>query len=289
MKETLVTVCVPAYNHERYIIECLDSIKCQTYKDYQWIVVDDCSSDRTPEILKENQNKYGYELILHKKNIGISATLTEIIRDKSFGKYFALCASDDSWLPNKLQVQVDYMESHPDDSLCYGYFYLMDVESKILGPCQINKYRGGYIFNDLLKLNFDIPPNSMIRKNVIEKMGYYQSGVIAEDFYMYTRISHEYSIGLIPDYISYYRYAPLHGKRDPLTLMLSIEDTINFYKNEDIYKEAYSLHCLRCFDVLSSYRKYKILSLKYLFKVQMRYVRMDSLVKGVYHFIRWWV
>lgn len=289
MEEFLITVIVPAYNHEKYVIECLESIHKQSYRDFQWIVVDDCSTDETPRLLKENQKRFGYELILHSKNLGLSTTLTETIRDKAKGKYLALCASDDFWMPNKLQVQLDYMETHPEDALSYGYFYIVDTDSKVIGPCDTNKYRGGYIFNDLLKISFDIPPNSLLKKSVVEKMGYFKDGVIAEDFYMFTRIAREYKIGLIPNFISYYRYAPLHRKRDPLALMLSLENTINMFKEEDVYVEAFSLHCLHCFSMLSSYRKYKILSLKYLFKTKLRYIRLKSIVRGFYNLIRWWV
>lgn len=61
-----VTVIVPSYNHKKYLLECLDSIKNQTLQDFQWIVVDDGSSDGSQELLKDMQLHYGYELILQK-------------------------------------------------------------------------------------------------------------------------------------------------------------------------------------------------------------------------------
>ena len=113
MGTPLVTVIVPSYNHKRFIIQCLDSIKDQTYPNIQWIVVDDGSKDGSQELLKEKQNYYGYELYLQ-ENKGLSATLTDMIKNYGKGKYVACCASDDAWLPDKIKIQVEYMEEHPD-------------------------------------------------------------------------------------------------------------------------------------------------------------------------------
>ena len=165
----------------------------------------------------------------------------------------------------------------------------MDFDSNITGQCNTKALKGGRIFNDLILLRFDIAPNPLFRKDCLERIGYYKPGIIAEDFYINCRITHDYDVGLIPTFISKYRVAPLHTKRDPLALRLSHEEVINMYKDDPIYEEAFSRHCLRCFVLFSSYKKHKRLAIEYLFKVKFKYLDIRSLIAGFYHFVRWWV
>lgn len=88
----IVTVIVPAYNYEKYIIECLDSIHEQTFRNFQWIVVDDGFKYAIPQILRYNQEKYGYPLILQ-ENKEVSQKLTDTIKNYTAGKYLCICIS----------------------------------------------------------------------------------------------------------------------------------------------------------------------------------------------------
>lgn len=261
----LVTVIVPSYNHRNYLEQCLDSIKNQTFHDFQWIVVDDGSSDGSQGFLKERQSFYGYELILQ-KNKGVSVTLTETLSLHAKGKYLAACASDDAWLPNKLEIQVDYMESHPNCAMCFGRTYKIDVNSNIIGDDSYKShlYKGGSIFDDIITQKFHPPVNYMQRIDVLKSLGYYPKGIIAEDFYMNCKIALNYEIGYIPEFLGYYREAPLVSKRDPYSLVKSHEDTIMLYKSQPIFNRAIKLSNLRTFLKISPYKKYKLLSLKYM-------------------------
>lgn len=285
-EKTIVTVIVPAYNHEKYIIECLDSIHAQTFRNFQWIVVDDGSKDTTPQILHDNQEKYGYQLIVQ-KNKGLSQTLTDTIKEYAKGYYLCICASDDYWCVDKLERQVAFMEAHPEFAMCYGRTYNIDVNSNVYGVEDYTKYKGGMIFDDIILQKFHPPVNYMIKIDVIRELGYFKSGVMAEDFYMNCLIASKYPIGYIPETLGYYRVADLQRKRDPYLLYKSHEDTINLFKTETIYYKAYSLHCLRSFMMLSVYKRYKILSLKYLRHI-LKYIFTVDALRGVYHLICFW-
>ena len=284
----LVTVIVPSYNHKRYIQQCLDGIKNQTFRDFQWIVVDDGSKDGSQDLLKEKQSYYGYELFLQ-KNKGLSATLTDMIKNHAKGKYIANCASDDAWLPEKLQKQVDYMESHPECGMCFGRTYRMDEDSKIIGEDYdtAKYYRGGHVFDDIITQKFHPPVNYMRRKDVMAAVGYYPGGIIAEDFYINCKIAHDYEIGYIPEFLGYYRVASIVVHRDPVSLIKSHEDTIRLYENEVIYKQALILQYLRSFCRLAEFKKYKLLSLKYMMKsISLFYHKI--FIVGVYFLIFHW-
>lgn len=261
----IVTVIVPSYNHKRFITECLDSIKNQTYPNIQWIVVDDGSKDGTPDYLKEKQSEYGYELYLQ-NNKGISATLTDMIKNHAKGKYIEVCASDDSWLPDKTRLQVEYMEANPDCGMCFGRSYLMDTDSKITGELKHDTFRGGRIFEELITIKFHPAINNMYRTSAIESVGYYPENVIAEDFYMNCMVSRRYSVGYIPEILGRYRIVPTIGRRDPYVLLKSHEQTIKLFRDASIYRKAINLQNLRCFYRLAAYKKYKFKSVKYMIK-----------------------
>lgn len=122
MKEIKVSVCITAYNVEKYIAETLDSIlKQRTSFEYEILVGDDYSSDSTREILKKYQKKYPDKIRLHfqNKNVGVCRNDYELI-NLAQGKYIAWCDGDDYWeTNNKLEQQVAIL----DKSNCFSGVY----------------------------------------------------------------------------------------------------------------------------------------------------------------------
>ena len=112
-----VSVFVMVYNHEKYLHECLDGILMQKSNfTFNVVVGEDCSPDRSREILLEYRKKYPgkFKLLLHEKNIGAVANQNAVYAACE-GKYIALCEGDDYWTdPLKLQKQVEFLESNPD-------------------------------------------------------------------------------------------------------------------------------------------------------------------------------
>lgn len=286
MNNIIITVIVPAYNHQKYILECLDSIYKQTYHNFQWIVVDDGSIDNTPILLKNNQEKYGYQLILQ-KNKGLAQTLTDTISQYACGKYICICASDDYWCESKLEIQLHYMECHFDYAMCYGQTYEVDTDSNIICVGDSSKYKDGIVFNDIITQKFHPPVNYMIRKNILEEFDYYPQGIIAEDFYMNCLISSKYKVGYIPKILGYYRIEKLQKKRDPLILHESHKYTIDLFKDKPIYKKAIKLYYMRAFYSLSIFSSYKLISIKYAFR-SILFAHKTLYLKGIYHFIFSW-
>lgn len=124
MNKPLVSVYCLAYNHEKYIRQTLEGFVSQkTSFDYEVYVHDDASIDNTASIIKEYAKKYPNIIhpIYQKENQyskGISIIQT-ILAPNFQGKYIAICEGDDCWCDNnKLQIQVDFLESHPDYSAC---------------------------------------------------------------------------------------------------------------------------------------------------------------------------
>ncbi len=125
-QKPLVSICSITYNHAPYIRQCLDSMLMQqTDFDYEIIINDDCSTDGTTEIIKEYESKYPHIIkpIYHDENQyskGVRGMFAKFVFPQAQGKYIAICEGDDYWTdPLKLQKQVDFLESHPDYSMCF--------------------------------------------------------------------------------------------------------------------------------------------------------------------------
>ena len=101
MQNKLVSIAMATYNGEKYLKEQLDSIYAQTYKDIEVIVCDDCSSDKTVEILDEYKEKYGLKYYINEKNLGFKKNFEKAISLCS-GDFIALADQDDIWIENKI-------------------------------------------------------------------------------------------------------------------------------------------------------------------------------------------
>ncbi len=286
MEECLLTVIVPCYNHEKYILQCLESIHNQTYRDFQWIVIDDGSRDRSPEILKEHQPRFGYELILQ-QNKGLSRTLTEVIRDRAKGKFISACASDDYWLPEKLDIQLKFMQEHPEHAMTFGKTYYVDVNSRLLDIPNNPNLRSGNVFEDILLQRFHPPVNYMYRKDALAEVGYFKSGVIGEDYYMNCLLASKHPLGFIDEFLGYYRVASIETKRDPLASLLDLRKTIELYKGHPAYKKAVLLSDCRSAKMLASQSKYKLRSLRYFIRSVSNFSLRD-MVKYMFHMVAKW-
>lgn len=111
----LVSIITPLHNGELYIIETIESVLSQTYQNWEMIIVDDCSSDRGPEIVKEYMGRDGrFKLFINQKNLGPALSRNKAIQ-ASRGEYIAFLDSDDLWTVDKLETQLSFMlkESSP--------------------------------------------------------------------------------------------------------------------------------------------------------------------------------
>ena len=129
IKSPLVSIVVPSYNHASFIEKCINSILTQDYDNYELIVIDDGSTDNSDEILSRLHKKYGFYLEFN-KNQGLAKTLNRGFKEIAKGKYLASCASDDYWLPNKLTLQVEFLETNPDYAMVFGKAITSLIESQ---------------------------------------------------------------------------------------------------------------------------------------------------------------
>lgn len=110
------------YNHEQFVEEAILSVLRQSYKNIEFIVADDGSKDNSAEIMKKYSQYFAYEYY-SKENTG---GLYNTIKKQATGKYIALMNSDDIWEPDKIALQVEYMENHPECGVCLTWCKYVD-------------------------------------------------------------------------------------------------------------------------------------------------------------------
>lgn len=159
-----LSVFVVTYNQEQYIRQCLDSIVMQQVNfDYEVIIGEDCSTDRTPQICDEYAKKYPFiHVYHHPKNLGLVKNW-EFVLNHCTGEYVAMIEGDDYWTnPKKLQTQVDYLEANWDCQIC---FYKPSVvftekvteeqrllDSKIFDRLELRKYARDEVYSQWIIL-----------------------------------------------------------------------------------------------------------------------------------------
>ena len=130
-QEIKVSVCVVTYNQEQYIAQCLQSLVDQETKfNFEVIVSDDCSTDKTPEIIKNFQERYPdiIKPIFHKRNMGAYKNFI-FVHEQAKGKYIAHVDGDDYALPGKLQIQSDYLDENLDCNIVWTRMKVLDQKT----------------------------------------------------------------------------------------------------------------------------------------------------------------
>lgn len=145
MTTGLVSIITPTYNCGRFIAETIQSVQAQTYTDWEMIIVDDCSTDNTFEIVKTFMvNDARIRYIRNERNSGAAITRNRALREAK-GQWIAFLDSDDLWMPDKLKRQTGFMISN-GYNFSYTAYSEIDSEGKdtnilITGPNTISKYK----------------------------------------------------------------------------------------------------------------------------------------------------
>lgn len=215
-----ISVVLPVYNAAEYLELALNSILTQTYKNFEFIIVDDCSTDGSFKILQEYANKYKkIKLFRNKKNRGVSETVKKAIR-QCRGEFIARMDADDVSLPTRLEKQLEYLEQNTETVALGGQCLIIDSENRITG----NKTFPNS-FEDIYKYIFHfIPvqqPTLMIARNRLPKrFVYYVDGMnTAEEVELFFKLFNYGKVENLPDTVLLYR---IHDKN---TSMKNVKET----------------------------------------------------------------
>ncbi len=202
LNKAIVSIVIPVHNGEKYIKESIDSCLAQTYSNIEIIVVDDKSTDSTLEILKgygekirtipvEKQNGLGNVI-----NIGIRA---------SKGRYIARMDADDIMYPDRIEKQVEYLESNPNCVAVGGQIDIIDADSNITGHREYAQNDKDLKKNRFLFQPFAHPAVTL-RKSTLEEIGLYPEDMWkVEDVKLFLILSTKGEFANLPDTVLKYR------------------------------------------------------------------------------------
>jgi len=214
MSNPIVTVWLTSYNQGKYLREAIDSVLGQTFKDFELVICDDCSTDNSWEIIQS----YNDSRILkrqHEVNMGYHVTYDII--DKCKGKYFAVHHSDDIWEPDKLEKQVAFMEQNEEYAACFTKVKFIDENSSLWelpeGHIyknafeQANRPKEEWIRHFFYKGNCLCHPSLLIRKDkyrqykLLEDFGLVQF----PDYNTWVKLCFHENIYVYPEYLTRFR------------------------------------------------------------------------------------
>lgn len=208
-----VSVIIPAYNHERFVREAVESVLAQSYGDLEVCITDDCSTDGTADVVASIRD----ERIRFKrlgKNSGVSAAMNDAIR-RSTGEYVAVLNSDDCYLPDKTAIQVDYLENNPQVGAVFGLPAFIDDAGQRV-PERKNFYSGVFKAENrpraawLRELFFFgnslCHPAALVRRRCHDELGLYDERLAqVHDLDLWMRLLGRYDIHILPEMLMLFR------------------------------------------------------------------------------------
>ncbi|MEA2112498.1 MAG: glycosyltransferase [Patescibacteria group bacterium] len=205
LKNPKVTVIMPVYNSEKYLRKAIESILNQTFTDFEFLIINDGSTDSSEEIIKSYDDPR-IKFINNQKNIGVAKS-SNIGLNSARGEYIAKMDSDDISLPKRLEIQVNFMDKNYKVGAIGGWVKIIGKKFKkyIKTPCNFEKIKATILFKNVLA-----NPTAMIRSSVLtkHKIRYNESLRLSEDYDMWTKIIRYSPIINLNKILLFYRIHP---------------------------------------------------------------------------------
>ena len=219
-----ISLIMSVYNGEDYLAETIESVINQTFKEWEFIIINDCSTDNTFEILAEYASKdKRIKVHTNETNLRLPSSLNKALSFAE-GKYIARMDADDICIPDRLQKQYDFMEANPNVDLSSCRFLTLKNGVYSSGGCG-GKGDSESIKALLLVTNPILHPGIIAKADVIKELGYDKNFTCTEDMELWTRfVLNNKRVEILSEYLMIYR---LHDKQ-------ITETTLDKQKNEVI-------------------------------------------------------
>lgn len=202
-----VSVIAICYNHEKYLIECLQSVMNQTYRNVELIIVDDFSTDKSREKILEFINvNPSIQYIFNENNIGNCRSFNHAFKISN-GKYIIDLSTDDVLLSNRIEEQVNLMEDFGETGVVFSDANYINERSEYIGNFKENvKLPIGNVYEDVLAGRcYIMPVTMMMRRTILEQLNGYDETLAYEDFDFWVRSSRICDYGYVPKVLSHQR------------------------------------------------------------------------------------
>lgn len=208
-----IAVIALCYNHARFVKTCLESIRAQSFQDFQLIVSDDGSHDESPALISNwlAQNYPSARFIHHTRNVGLCKTLNEALACAR-APYISMVATDDSWEPDKLARQLAVIEECKNEvAMVYSDAFQMNENGERMEKSFLEAHGidgdppRGNVFSRLADGNFVPAMATLIRREALYAVGGYDEDLTYEDFDMWLRLANRYHFEFCPGKLANYR------------------------------------------------------------------------------------
>lgn len=210
---------VVAYNHERFVEQCLDSVAGQTFDDFETIIMDDCSTDRTVDRIEAwlDKTPFSARLLVNDSNRGLCATCNRAIRH-SRGEFISIVSADDYYEPDKLERQYSFAEQL--DASVAAVFSNMRLVDEVGRESGLSFHSGsppaeGRIFERLIAGNFLPTATVMVRRAALQEVGHYDESLLYEDYDMWLRLADRYEFRFLSGVVVNCRIVESSLSRNP--------------------------------------------------------------------------
>ena len=205
MKQPLVSVVMPVYNSEKYVSEAIESVLCQAFRDFEFIIVNDCSTDGSLAILQKWARKDRRIVLLENRhNLGISESRNAGLA-RAKGKLIMNMDHDDVCHLDRMRLQSQYLNQHPDVGIVGSDIDVMDGNGKLLGARHFPQDDPS-IREMLLRASPFTHPATMVRRQAYEIAGNYNKEFEpADDYELYFRIGKSFKFGNLPAHLLKHR------------------------------------------------------------------------------------
>ena len=239
--QPLVTVIIASYNHGPYIEQSIQSVLDQTYPNIELLVVDDGSPDDSVERIERLQAVHGFDFRVL-QNQGLTNTLNGAIA-RAKGSLIVPFGSDDIMMPDRIAVQVAYMDGKPEVGICAGNIELIDAQGN---PFPEKRQRRDVPFR---RLDFDDmflerkpyppAPTLMIRREALDKVGGFDPSIRLEDLYIELKITHAgYFIDGLNVVMARYRKHATNSYKNHRFMIDSILRIYALFSDHPLYDEV---------------------------------------------------
>lgn len=264
MKYPTVSIIVCCYNQAKYVENCLTRIEMLDYQNIELIIIDDCSNDRSLELVSRHQSKYPMTIIANEANMGLCASLNRALKQAS-GKYVKLIAADDSFPSGSITTFVNYLEEHPNIDILYGDVFVMNevglVTNRICGlkervaEIQMNH---SLSLDDALLNNIFIGPAYLSKREVYSRVGEFDTDCIIEDWDFNLRcLEKGIKFDYLSDVIANYRHHESNSFKRVSYIFAGELNILSKYKHVKTYKRAVYLSLRKALSNAIKYNNYQ--------------------------------
>ena len=239
--QPLVSVIIASYNHGPYIEQSIQSVLDQSYPNIELLVVDDGSSDDSVERIQRLQAALGFDFRVQ-QNQGLTNTLNGAIA-RAKGSLIVPFGSDDIMKPDRIAIQVEYMDGKPEVGICAGNIELIDAEGNLYPEKRQRRdvpFRR-LDFDDMFLERKPYPPATtlMIRREALDKVGGFDPSIRLEDLYIELKITHAgYFIDGLSVVMAQYRKHATNSYKNHRFMIDSILRIYALFSDHPLYDEV---------------------------------------------------